>query len=181
MMKKFNDIKTELLKFTEMEIEKFLNEHSEKVFYAFAYDCNAEYAEINLCFNTEDEFEKTLEYYQNGKYSQHYKTDEQINELKYNTGDWKYQCFASTNVFTDNELTKIFQNFPDDDYKSWQNFVEELMVLFTKTLIDFSKSKVFTKIPKTENFEFFCIDHDEDLEDVENRIKKITAGNISYK
>lgn len=174
---KINDtIKSELLTFTKRAVEKFLDENSENVFYAFAYDCNAEYAGICLCFNTENEFKKTLNYYQNGEFSQYYKSNEQINDLKYNTGDWKYQCFASINIFTDDELTKIFQDFPDDDYKSWQNFVEDLMMLFTETLLDFSKTEIFRKIPKTKDFKFFCIDHDEDFEDVENRMNKINLN-----
>ncbi|MEG7759807.1 DUF4303 domain-containing protein, partial [Listeria monocytogenes] len=77
-------------------------------YYAFAFDCNAEYAEINLCVNTEKAFAETLARYQNGKYSENYQTEEEIQELKYNTGDWKYQCFDTFYVFSEEELTAIF-------------------------------------------------------------------------
>lgn len=50
MIKKLETIQNELLRFTEIEVEKFLNQHSEKTFYAFVFDCNAEYAEVSLCF-----------------------------------------------------------------------------------------------------------------------------------
>ena len=53
-------LKSELLEFTEKGVEKFLNENSNLEFYAFAFDCNAEYAEVNLCLNTENEFQKTM-------------------------------------------------------------------------------------------------------------------------
>ncbi|MGD1840247.1 MAG: DUF4303 domain-containing protein [Thermonemataceae bacterium] len=176
MKEKFDNIKTELLRFTELEVEKFLLHNSNKTYYAFAYDCNAEYAEVNLCFSTEEEFKKTLNHYQNGEYSQYYQIKEDILDLKYNTGDWEYQCFASMNVFSENELTEIFQKLPDDDHKSWHSFTEQLMQLFTLTLFEFSETKTFDKISKTNDFKFFCIDHDEDFEDVENRLMKIKSS-----
>jgi len=96
--------KNHLLEFTKEEVKKFLELYPHKVFYAFAYDCNAEYAEVNLCFNTEEDFLETLESYQKGEYSEHYKSEESIMELKYNTGDWNYQCFATLEVMTGDEL-----------------------------------------------------------------------------
>ncbi|MBF2631754.1 DUF4303 domain-containing protein, partial [Listeria seeligeri] len=48
-------------------VEKFLQENPELTYYAFAFDCNAEYAEINLCVNTEEAFAEILAYYQSGK------------------------------------------------------------------------------------------------------------------
>ncbi len=104
--------------------------------------------------------------------SQHYQTKEDIVDLKYSTGDWGYQCFSSINVFSEDELTKILENFPEDNYKSWKKFVEELIQSFTKSIADFSKTRTFEKISKTDNFKFFCIDHDENIEEVEKRIKK---------
>ena len=166
------DIKNKLLEFTTKGVEKFLKENSELEFYAFAFDCNAEYAEVNLCLNTELEFKQTLEQYQNGDYPQYYQTNEDIKDLKFNTGDWEYQCFESINVLSDGELTEIFQSLPEDDYKSWKEFVEELMELFCETLIEFRKTEIYTKIQKTEDFISFCIDHDEDFEQGIKRLKK---------
>jgi len=166
-------LKNKLLEFTEKGVEKFLNENSNLEFYAFAFDCNAEYAEVNLCLNTESEFQRTLAHYQNGDYSQYYQSDEDVKDLKFNTGDWEYQCFESTNVLSDNELTEIFQSLPEDDYKSWKKFVQELMELFCETLIEFRKTEIYRKIPKTNDFISFCIDHDEDFEPALERLKEL--------
>jgi hypothetical protein len=167
------EIRKQLLEFTINSVESFLNEHSSLEFYSFAYNCNAEYAEINLCFNTEAEFEKTLKHYQTGEFSKYYKSDEEINDLKFNTGDWEYQCFETLNVLTDEELTKIFNDLPEDDYKSWKEFVENLLEVFCEVLLDFSKTETFKKIPKTDNFLAFCIDHDEDFENAIKRLEKV--------
>ena len=167
------EIKKQLLDFTVNSVDNFLNEHPNLDFYSFAYDCNAEYAEINLCFNTETEFEKTLKHYQTGEFSKHYQSEEDINDLKFNTGDWEYQCFETLNVLTDDELTKIFNDLPEDDYKSWNEFVGNLLEIFCETLIEFTNTETFKKIPKTDNFLTFCIDHDEDFEDAIKRLENV--------
>ena len=167
------EIKKKLLKFTVKEVKKFLKENPDLKFYAFAYDCNSEYAEVNLCFNTIEDFNQTLNYYKNGKYGEDFKSDEAIRDLKYNTGDWEYQCFETINVLSEEKLEKIYNDFPDDDYKSQNLFIEELMELFAECIIEFRASEVYESIPKSENFISFCIDHDEDFEDAEQRMLRI--------
>jgi len=166
-------IKEQLLDFTVKGVKQFLKENPGLEFYAFAYDCNAEYAEVNLCFNTIEDFNRTLTHYRNGKFAENYKSDEAIKDLKYNTGDWEYKCFDSINVLSEEELNEIYNNFSDDDYKSWNLFIEELVELFCECLIEFRDSEVYRTIPKTENFTSFCIDHDEDFEDAEQRMVRI--------
>ena len=74
-------IKQQLLEFTIQGVEKFLKEHPELEFYAFAYDCFARYAQVGLCFNTIEEFDETLQRSQE-HYPQYSQTAEQINEIK---------------------------------------------------------------------------------------------------
>ncbi|MBC2133795.1 DUF4303 domain-containing protein [Listeria innocua] len=156
-------------------VEKFLQENPELTYYAFAFDCNAEYAEINLCVNTEEAFAEILAYYQSGKYGENYQTEENIQDLKFNTGDWKYQCFDTFYVFSEEELSEIFNkiypNEVDDDYQAWKAFVNELLDTFTESIIQFSETKTFQKINKTADFKFFCIDHDEELADSMTRMQ----------
>jgi|TARA_B110000967_G_scaffold143370_1_gene146641 hypothetical protein len=180
MLEKFKKTETTLMDFTISEVDTFLNQNSKKTFYAFAFDCNAERAEVNLCFNTEDDFKKTLELYQNGRHAEQYQSEASIRSIKWNTGDWSYQCFASINVFSEDELTKIFDSFPEDDYRSWKKFIEALMQLFSKILITFSETNTFKNISKTDNFKTFCIDHDESFEDAEKRTKKLKTANKNH-
>ena len=179
-IKEREKIKSQILDFTIKSVEKFLKENLGLVFYAFAFDCNAEYAEFGLCFNTETSFQETLKDYQKGKFaeyyktevSKHYKTEEGIKSLRYNTGDWEFQYLESLNVFSNDELDKIFNQLPDDDYESWKKFVSNLLDLFTESLVEFTKTKTYAKIPKTNDFICFCIDHDEDFDDAIERMKK---------
>lgn len=167
-------LKSQLLDFTINAVETFLKEHPNVEFYAFAFDCNCEYAEVNLCFNTEKDFKITLNSYQSGNYAKKYQKQEAINELKYNTGDWKYQCFEGINLITEHELDLILGENPDlDDYKSWKKFIKSLNELFSECLIDFSKTETFHKIPKTKDFLAFSIDHDEELKDAIMRLEKL--------
>ena len=161
-----NKIKKELLLFTKESVTEFLKVNNDFNFYAFAFDCNAEYAEVNLCFNTEISFEKTLRSYQSGEYAKYYQSKESINELKYNTGDWAYQCFATTYVLTDDESADIYE-----DYMERQ--VDDLMKLFCDALLDFTLTEEYNNIPKTEDFKILCCDHDESIEDSELRLNQI--------
>jgi hypothetical protein len=158
-----DQLASRLLAFTQQAVEQFLTLHPSLTFYAFAYDCNAEYAEVNLCFNTEEDFQQTLTHYQSGNYAQYYQSEQQIDELKYNTGDWQYQCFDTLYVLSEAELSEIYGD-------NLERQISELMTLFSQVLLDFSKTELFEKITKTENFRFICIDHDEELADAELRI-----------
>lgn len=168
-------IKQQLLEFTIQAVEKFLKEHPELEFYAFAYDCNAEYAEVNLCLNTQDQFKKTLHQYQSNEFSDHYQTIEQINTLKFNTGDWKYQCFDTIYILDDPQLNDIYGELPEDDGQSWHEFVESLMLLFSESLLEFTQTDTYKAIPKTQDFIAYAIDHDEDFNDAITRMFSLTS------
>jgi hypothetical protein len=171
-------IKKQIVEFAEKGVEKFLQENPGLKFYAFAFDCNAEYAGVSLCLNTEEDFAGTLKHYQEGEFSKHYQKEEDIKDLKFNTGDWEYQCFDNLEIFSEEELDEIanaiYPDKPDDDYEKWGEFVNELLELFTESLIEFAKTETFNKIPKTDDFTFFCIDHDEDFDDAINRLQSVS-------
>ncbi len=165
-------IKRQIIDFATQGVERFLKENPDLTFYAFAFDCNAEYAEVNLCLNTEQAFADTLKDYQEGEFSENYQSQEEIRDLKYNTGDWNYSCFESLYVYDEKELDEIFWEMPDDDYQSWQKFANNLLELFTESLVEFTKTETYRKIPKTNDFLAFCIDHDEDVEQAMGRMEK---------
>ena len=166
-------LKKRLLDFTVQGVSQFLKEHPDLKFYAFAYDCNVEYAEVNLCFNTEEDFAEALSHYQNGKYAEHYQDKEDIEELKYNTGDWEYQCFDTLYLYSNEEIEEILGQIPDEDYTLLNEFLEEMLLLITEVLIDFTHTEIYQRIPKTEDFIAYAIDHDEDFYDAKERMEKI--------
>lgn len=176
-------IKAKLLAFTIERVEQFLAENPDLEFYAFAYDCNAEEAEVNLCFNTETDFQKTLKKYQEGDYAEYYQTEEDINDLRYNTGDWEFQCFDTIYILSDEELQGIFNElYPEnkkvEDYALWKEFMESLMTFFCEVIIDFTKTETYKKIPKTADFISYCIDHDEDVQTAFARLEKVSGTSL---
>ena len=156
-------LKQAIVAFSIQGVERFLQANPGLEFYAFAFDCNAEYGEINLCLNTEEDFSTTLERYRT-EYPDRYQNAEYVRDLRYNTGDWEHQCFDTLHVFTHEELDAIFRSMPEDDDLSWQRFVEHLLMLFTEALRDFTQTEAYRNIPKTPSFMAFCIDHDEDVD-----------------
>ena len=173
-------IKKELLSFAKNSVIEFLKEHSDLVFYAFAFDCNSEYAEVNLCLNTQDSFEESLYSHQTGKYGKYYQTEEEIYKLKYNTGDWEFQCFETTGVLSSDEMIEIPVTLDDGSEISLYELpegltTEALMNLFCEVLMDFTVTDEFKSIPKTDGFKILCVDHDESLEESEARLNRVRS------
>jgi len=57
--------------------------------------------------------------------------------------------------------------YGDDLDKQMSDFMEYCC----EVLSMFARTEMFSLIPKTPDFKFFCIDHDEDIEDAEERIE----------
>lgn len=140
-------------------IKNFAKEHSGETFYAFSIDADM------LCLNSEEEFKKTLKYYQK-KYPKSYNTNEDIDRLKYSIGDWKYQGFFSFldgfdhNLYSehynipfdnknldDKELEKLFQNTPY--HKAMSELLEKLV-----------ENRAFDSLKKTSDFKVFLTEHE---------------------
>ncbi|ODQ05927.1 MULTISPECIES: DUF4303 domain-containing protein [Enterobacterales] len=163
-------IKNDIVSFAITETEKFLTDKCSEVFYAFAFDLNAAYGEINLCLNTEEYFQKTLNYYQNKSGGNNYHSQDEINSLKYNTGDWEYQCFGTIYPINETYLEQLYQKSYEDG--SYPHVLTRIIQIFSECLTLFKQTETYKKIPKTEDFIAFTIDHDEDVEDALMRIGK---------
>lgn len=158
--------KEEFLDFIAHSIKDFLSQNPGLVFYAFALDCNAaEGAEVGLSFNTEEAFVPTLEYYQNGPYKERYQNENAVYELRYNPGDWEYMYFAEYTILPESDLAEMYGTDLDAQ-------IEDIMEFCAEVLAAFMKTDTFGRIPKTDDFKALCFDHDEDVSDAEERMRK---------
>ena len=149
--------KEEIVTQISVDMEIFLNEHPQMEFYALAFDCNTEYAEFLVCMNTADDFEQTLQDYQED--DKCYCTDAaSIRDLRYNPGDWEHTDISEIELFSEDELAAQYQDDIERQCADMLRLCEEILSAFRKT-------EVFNRIPKAENFVSFCIDHDEDPAD----------------
>lgn len=192
-MQEYKNRMNEILQKIEEDTRRFLEENPSLEFYSVGFDCSSEYARILLCFNTEDAFQDTLKQYQK-KYGDSYKSEESVCRLRFNTGDWEYQGVSEYTIFSGEELLEMYK----DDYKEmavgmknidyqfiWNFCLEEMsqdehekictdMMDFNRQLmLNFCKTQCFKSIPKTENFQPICIDHDEDELDALKRTKQV--------
>ena len=173
MRKNIKDTKLqELLNQIVIDTQKFLRENPTLQFYSVGFDCNAEYATILLCFNTEEAFQETLKYYQNGKFGDLYQTEEQILDLRFNTGDWDYQDVSTYTVFSEEELTEMY----GDNY---EKMATEMMDFNYQLMRKFSQTTCYESIPKTDNFKPICIDHEDDVDYALAKTEQVIQGNTT--
>lgn len=140
-----------MAKFAEHQINEFLNIHTSEVFYAFAIDDGL------LCLNSLEEFENTLKKYQ--EKDEIYKRNEEIEDLKYNTGDWTYQGFANLNnapgynIRLYNKFYKLgFYGGTEHELKSTKYYTA-----MCKLIEAIEGSTAFKRIPKTTDFRTFVV------------------------
>ena len=144
-----NEIEDVLFDLSSKTIQKFSQKQNSEKFYGFGFDVDSSEGEVLLCFNTEEDFQKTAQYYiEKWNY-----TEEELQELKMNFGDWKYQGINY-------ELDYI------QDWYSWSKYKKEIMsyydFLFDKYSID------ETPVENDENVLFSTVDYSVALEKSQN-------------
>ncbi len=135
-----------LTKFAIISIEEFAQNHPNETFYGFAIDGNL------LCLNSEEKFQQTLESYQlkwDG-----YTTQEQILNLKNNTGDWEYQGFSEfKNGF---DMDSYLEHYHSDDE---DQETSEYTIAINSIIKNLKKSNAFDKLKKTPDFYVLKVEH----------------------
>ncbi len=160
--------KQEMLQQIAADIETFLKEHPGETFYTFGFDFNASEAEILLSFNTEEAYAERLKYYQDN-YSPY---DDDDQEMRYGTGDWKYQGTNIYYICEEEEKDKIYDDDEDNDY---ENAKKAFMDFAYGLLLAVCRTPAYQAIPKTKDFLVILTEHDEDnLEGIE-RGKRLMA------
>ncbi|MCD1124546.1 DUF4303 domain-containing protein [Jinshanibacter sp. LJY008] len=154
----------EVLLFVRHEVSQFIDAHPGEVFSGFAFDCNIwEGVELNLCLTTQGYLNELLHYYQTGARGDYYRTDEGILSLKYNSGDWKYQCFSSMNCVKDEDCSYFDTDDNQQKYQYWIHLLAQVMNEFLQT-------PEYAAIPKLLDFKVLVYDHDEEPESSEQRL-----------
>lgn len=148
--------KEELVPLLEKALAAFLDAHQGERYYCFALDCNAAYAEINLCLNTEEAFEDFLNRYRQGPCAGPSESPEDLLDLRYNTGNWKYQCFETFYTLEEDRLQARYGDDEEALLRDMTAFNHDLLKRLLAT-------DAFRRIPKTDDFRVLCIDHDEDV------------------
>lgn len=174
------EIKKKVLSFLEAEVNKFLLENTEEIFYGLAIAPSGnDMCDIFLYFSTEEYFEQLLEKEDLEELHEDYGKNA-IFLFKYSVGDWKYDAFAALEVIPAEE----WRTLTDEDEERLRgtdgrctckacSYYEAMTDLYCEALIDFSQTETYKKIPKTADFRLVCTDGDEDAEKDLKRFKRI--------
>jgi len=150
-----------MFKFSVRAVQDFAKFHKDEQFYAFSINSSG------LCFNSEEEFAKTLEL-SSKHYLNKYNNEIAILNLKYDTGNWEYQYFVDLNDGEgfDDELYSDHYHIPFENKNMNE---EQLADLFSKTpyhqamsllLEKLNDANIFELLNKTQDFKAFLSEHD---------------------
>ena len=172
-------------------INDFAQRHPDEQFYGFAFDCNADYGEVLLCLNTEQDlqasakelkesppksflpkFDKMMEekYGVKPKPLFHDKTAAEVAEkLRWNPGDWKYQGFY--NCSDDPDWAELAEEIAeqietDEDREAFLRIICRLIPAIKPAL---------ERLHRTSDFRVLVIDHDETVETAWQRLAKLES------
>ena len=133
------NIKT-TLKIWANSIQIFSRQNSEKEFYVFGIDAG------RIVANTEDEFIKTLKKYK-------YKTDDKIQSLRYNPGDFSFHIPI---IYDDVNIEKTELDFSFLEPQNNESRIEK--ELLRDGLIH-NKETIFKNIKTTSDFKIYAFKH----------------------
>lgn len=158
-------------------VATFAAKHETERFYAFGFDCNAEYGDVLLCANTEADFANTA-----ARYVEEWKYDaEQLADLKKNFGDWEYQGFnldqSNWRSRWEHHQEQIEQYLFSDQLTDDQRmaFCEELMRCFCRALVRVEHSDALQMLAKEPGFYTQVVDHDEGIDEAAARLQSVRA------
>jgi len=184
MIPNLDIIESKIIEYATASLNRFAKEHKEEKFYGFGLDVNATYGGILLCFNTEEDFEKTSqEYIKKWNY-----TKKDLEDLKLNFGDWKYQGFnlnyeewqnwnkyandiKNYIIFDDDEF--MTEEEEDKIFEETEKFSNDFLISCTNALLKLEKSGIFEQFEKEDDFFIQVIDHDEDEDEAKKRFELV--------
>ena len=162
-------------------LQGFNTFHRKKMFYGFAFDCNADYGQVFVCANTPATLKS-----QAGKnktespdlYGQQSIEDIE-KDLRWSLGNWEFQAFT-TDGFSD--AWQPIEHFlvdaipwDDDDDHRIQEFRDSFMETACRCMIRLESQGILNAFSRTNDFKTFVADHDESDEDSWSRLEAIRS------
>jgi hypothetical protein len=153
-------------------LRAFARDHPEETFYGFCFDVNADYGEVNLSLNTEEDLAATAARHYPG-YSQR----EIDGRLRWSSGDWKYPGFNSDPPYAKaweaawGEAQETIHDAAIDDDGDGvpERFLESVCVV----LVAMEEHGELEPLSRAEGFKTLVADHDESIEDSWARLLRV--------
>jgi tetratricopeptide (TPR) repeat protein len=164
-----------VLKLTGDAIADFADRHGHERFYGFAFDCNADYGDVQPCLNTEESLRASVARCR-GRPPWEGATEAEIAaRLRWNPGDWAYRAFAdeerwrgTLQPFADRVQESVFaEDESDEDGGTPGRFLETV----TRALLRLEKEGAFAPLRRTASFATLVIDHEEDEDEARARMR----------
>ncbi|MCR9117243.1 MAG: DUF4303 domain-containing protein [bacterium] len=160
--------------------EDFAANHRDEVFYGFFLDCNATYFETLGHFNTAAFLRETALDYQtrNAELYPGWSVEQLEDELRWSAGDWgHFEVFNPCDYDEDyNQLVgkaiSHFHSIPSDDMDH-PTVYDRFLEMSCRVALRLESENAFKSFNTTPDFRVLCADHDESIEDGEQRLQAV--------
>jgi hypothetical protein len=158
-------------------IGRFADNHRNERFYGLVLDLNADYGEVFLSLNTE----AGLRMWAADHYPD-YSPEEIEQRLRWNPGDWLYHGFNTDEPYAleweqswSEYQDRIHDAVLDDDNDAVSEWFLEAAC---RVLLRLEKSDALMRLNREEYFKTLVIDHDESLEDAQERLARVRVTTV---
>ena len=169
----WDEVEQTLFRAALTAMQRFASRHADETFYGFSFDCNADYGEVLLCLNSE----KALAEWARRHYPS-YSQEEIDRELRWNSGDWKYQGLNQDEDYaqawekvwgpTQEKIHAAYLEAADEEA---DEFLEIFLESVCRVLLRMERENVFAGLNKEPHFKALVTNHDELLEDAWERLE----------
>lgn len=158
---------------TTKAIAAFAKRHADEEFYGFCYDCNASYGQVLFCLNTPERLQR---YEEERRQREHPRS---ALDGKWSPGNWVYQEFASTD--RDKRWSARLKPLADDGMFEREP-ADRMLESIARVACRLLDAGAFAPLRRTNDFDVFVRDHDEDFASAEARMRRArTAGGTDRK
>jgi hypothetical protein len=153
-------------------LRAFGQAHPAETFYGFCFDVNADYGEVCLSLNTEEDL-----WAHAARMYPSYSAREVEGDLRWSSGDWKYTAFNTDPPYAAPweaawaETQEMIHDAYLDDESA--DVPERFLVSACRVLIAMEKDGSLEPIVRAQGFKALVRDHDETLEDSWARLLRV--------
>lgn len=132
-------------------------DEKDAAFNALVFDSNAAYGRVLISLDTVANYKKTMEDYADD--------EEEAEEMKFSAAEFDYINHGEITLLEFSDMNASFSDINEG--------IEIFMDMVCEALLDLMDTQAYKNLPKADDFEALCMDHDAGAEGARKRLKRV--------